>query len=348
MKRCIVVGMLIVQATQAAAQSSVRLYGILDAGIDYTSAAAPSGGSLVRLTSGGANTSRWGLRGREDLGGGLSAVFQLEGNLLLDAGAADGPLFKRQANVGLEGGFGRVVLGRSFTTVHDLVTAFDPLALAQFYSWAVSASAVHPNKYGYTTSFDNMVKYLGSYGPLQVGLNYGFGEQPGSARDGARGAMSLCWCGAQWSLMGSWEQVNGNVVAASGRRDVSTVAHAGAMFQQGAYKWTVVARSYKLASGTPLTADVEAVTSWAGLNYTVSGTTLTAAAYHVTVRHVAAGADPSMLVLGWRRALSPQTDLYSMVAYSKARNGQAAGVLRDLPGYANSQRGLVAGMQYRF
>ncbi|OFA03655.1 porin [Duganella sp. HH101] len=348
MKRCIVVGMLIVQAGHAAAQSSVRLYGILDAGIDYTSAAAPSGGSLVRLTSGGSNTSRWGLRGREDLGGGLSAVFQLEGTLLLDAGAADGPLFKRQANVGLEGGFGRVVVGRSFTTVHDLVTVFDPLALAQFYSWTVSASAVSPNKYGYTTSFDNMVKYLGRFEALQVGLNYGFGEQPGSAHDSARGAMSLCWCGAQWSLMATWEQVNGNVAAASGRRDVSTVAHAGAIYQQGAYKWMVVARSYKLASGAPSTADVEALTSWAGLNYTVSNTTLTAALYHVDVRRVAAASDPTMLVLGWRLALSPQTDLYSMAAYSKARNGQLAGVLRDLPGYANSQRGLVAGIQYRF
>ena len=348
MKRCVVVGMLIVQVTQAAAQSSVRLYGILDAGIDYTSAATPSGGSLVRLTSGGANTSRWGLRGREDLGGGLSAVFQLEGNLLLDAGAADGPLFKRQSNMGLEGGFGRVVVGRSFTTVHDLVTVFDPLALAQFYSWAVSASAVSPNKYGYTTSFDNMVKYLGTFGPLQVGLNYGFGEQPASARDSAKGAMSLCWCGGEWSVMGTWEQVNGNVVPASGRRDVSTVAHAGAIYQQGAYKWMAVARRYKLVSGTPLTAEVEALTSWAGLDYTVAATTLTAAVYHVDVRRVAAGADPTMLVLGYRLALSPQTDLYSMVGYSKARNGQLAGVLRDLPGYANSQRGLVAGMQYRF
>jgi predicted porin len=62
----------------------------------------PTGGSMTRVISGGMNTSRWGLRG-EDLGGGLKAVFNLEGGILMDTGAQDGALFKRQANVGLEG-----------------------------------------------------------------------------------------------------------------------------------------------------------------------------------------------------------------------------------------------------
>jgi predicted porin len=58
---------------------------------------------MTRVISGGMNTSRWGLRGSEDLGGGLKAVFNLEGGILMDTGAQDGALFKRQANVGLEG-----------------------------------------------------------------------------------------------------------------------------------------------------------------------------------------------------------------------------------------------------
>jgi predicted porin len=48
----------------------VTLYGLVDSGIEYVSHAGPTGSSVVKMTSGGKNTSRWGLRGTEDLGGG--------------------------------------------------------------------------------------------------------------------------------------------------------------------------------------------------------------------------------------------------------------------------------------
>ena len=139
-------------AGSAHAQSNVTLYGRLDAGISNTSNAGPNKSSVTQVSSGGMNTSRWGILGSEDLCGGLKAVFNLEGGILVDTGAADGALFKRQANVGLEGAFGRVVLGRSFTTVYDFVLPFDPMAYAPFYSWATSANATGPSKYGMTTA----------------------------------------------------------------------------------------------------------------------------------------------------------------------------------------------------
>ncbi len=92
-------------AGSAHAQSNVTLYGRLDAGISNTSNAGPNKSSMTQVSSGGMNTSRWGILGSEDLGGGLKAVFNLEGGILVDTGAADGALFKRQANVGLEGAF---------------------------------------------------------------------------------------------------------------------------------------------------------------------------------------------------------------------------------------------------
>lgn len=70
-----------IAAPAAHAQSSVTMYGIMDAGIEYTNHAAPEGGSAVKLKSGNKNTSRWGLRGVEDLGGGLKAVFRLESGM---------------------------------------------------------------------------------------------------------------------------------------------------------------------------------------------------------------------------------------------------------------------------
>ncbi len=92
-------------ATSAHAQSSVTLYGIIDAGISYANNAARTGGndSLVKYDDGVAQGSRWGLKGAEDLGGGLKAIFTLEngfnsGNGTLGQGGA---MFGRQAFVGL-------------------------------------------------------------------------------------------------------------------------------------------------------------------------------------------------------------------------------------------------------
>jgi predicted porin len=52
-----------------------------------------------------------------------------------------------------------VVIGRSFTTVYDTVIAFDPMGFAPFYSWATSGPATGPSKYGFTTQYDNIIKY---------------------------------------------------------------------------------------------------------------------------------------------------------------------------------------------
>src|SRR5690349_2136122 len=67
-------------ASTAHAQSSVTLYGLIDAGLQYTNnvVKGASHGSLFQATSGEINGSRFGLRGSEDLGGGLHAIFVLE------------------------------------------------------------------------------------------------------------------------------------------------------------------------------------------------------------------------------------------------------------------------------
>jgi len=104
----------------AHAQSSVTLYGLLDVGIQYTNNAGT--GSLIRQTSGNINGSRFGLRGNEDLGGGLAAIFVLEGGVTLNNGksAQDGRLFGRQAYVGLASKeYGTVSLGRQYDAFTD-------------------------------------------------------------------------------------------------------------------------------------------------------------------------------------------------------------------------------------
>ncbi|APR38736.1 porin [Paraburkholderia sp. SOS3] len=105
----------------AHAQSSVTLYGLLDAGLQYTNNVG-KGGSLFRQTTGNVNGSRFGLRGKEDLGGGLGAIFVLEGGFNINNGksAQDGRLFGRQAFVGLNSTkYGTVTLGRQYDALTD-------------------------------------------------------------------------------------------------------------------------------------------------------------------------------------------------------------------------------------
>ena len=95
-------------AGAAYAQSSVTLYGVVDTNIEYATnlpgATPGSSGNRVSMQSGGLSGSRWGLRGVEDLGGGLSALFVLESGFASDTGQSQqgSRLFGRQAYVGLK------------------------------------------------------------------------------------------------------------------------------------------------------------------------------------------------------------------------------------------------------
>jgi len=338
-------------SSAAQAQSNVQVYGLLDAGVENVSHAAATGGGVTRVVSGGMNTSRWGFRGSEDLGGGLKAVFQLEGGILLDTGNMDTALFRRQANVGLEGQWGRLVIGRSFTTVYDAVLPFDPMGFAPSYSWATSGPATGPSKYGFTTGFDNLVKYSGGTGNLKYGATVGLGEQTTGAADSRKVAANVAYNANGLGLLATWERINGNVVAATGNRDENTVWHLGASYETGDWKLFGVVRDYKLVAGKAATADVKATTVWGGVAYKLQpNVTLTGAIYRIDVKNVAAGkdADPIMYVARYRYALSKRTDVYVAAAYAKAKNGQLTGLSRDDAGFGNNQRGVITGIQHRF
>ena len=336
---------------QAQAQSNVQVYGLIDAGVESLNHANANQNSVVKVVSGGKNTSRWGLRGTEDLGGGLKAVFGLEGGILLDTGNSDGALFKRQAFAGLEGSFGRVVIGRSFTTTYDFVILFDPLGYAPNYSWATSANATGPSKYGMTTAFDNLVKYAGSTGDFKYGATIGLGEQAGSSADSRKYAVAGSWTQGGLGVMAAYEQVNGNTLPVTFNRDETTAFHVAADYKTGDLRFTAGMRGYKLVAGKAATADVRADTYWGGVSYLVQpAVTLTGAVYHVNVKNVAAGqdADPTLYVARVLYALSKRTDLYTTLGYAKAKNGKLVSLSRDDAGFASSQSGITVGIQHRF
>lgn len=101
-------------STTVQAQSSVTLFGVMDAAVRQVKNG--SAGSQAQLASGSNTTSRWGLRGVEDLGGGMQAGFHLESQLNVDNGTVDATrFFGRRATVSLSGGFGELRLGRDYT-----------------------------------------------------------------------------------------------------------------------------------------------------------------------------------------------------------------------------------------
>jgi len=116
MKKSLVALAALAAVGAASAQSSVTLYGVVDVNVAYNNTNAAS---LTSMGSGGLNGSRWGMRGTEDLGGGLSGIFRLESGFNTDNGTMGqgGRLFGRHATVGLQGGFGSVRLGRTLTPI---------------------------------------------------------------------------------------------------------------------------------------------------------------------------------------------------------------------------------------
>jgi predicted porin len=123
MKKLFITLAVLAASGAAMAQSSVTLYGIADAWVGSSEVKVGGVGTRQNVVdTSGVNGSRWGLRGAEDLGGGMKAIFTLESGINLDTGASGqgGLLFGRQAFVGLQSGFGTVSLGRQYGGYGDM------------------------------------------------------------------------------------------------------------------------------------------------------------------------------------------------------------------------------------
>ncbi|WP_347558093.1 porin [Robbsia sp. KACC 23696] len=161
----------------AHAQSNVTLYGIIDAGITYVS--NQSGNHQFKFEDGANFGNRWGLKGSEDLGGGLRAIFDLQNGFALGTGALrqNGAEFGREAFVGLSSDkYGTLTFGNQYDFIFDTITPFNVNGYASVYS-------------GHMGNFDrisgvqvpNSVKYMSkSYSGLTFGAMYGFGNTAGN------------------------------------------------------------------------------------------------------------------------------------------------------------------------
>lgn len=177
LRQAMLIGVTIGAAGSAQAQGSVTLYGLIDTGINFVNdaqsanAVAPNGrtgGKQVQVTSGVLRSNRWGIMGKENLGGGYTTIFTLEDGFDVDSGKflQGGDLFGRQAFVGIVAPWGKVTLGRQY----DLFTEY----LGPFQGSAyTSGFGDHPDDIdNLADSFraNNSIKYTS---PVFAGFSFG-------------------------------------------------------------------------------------------------------------------------------------------------------------------------------
>lgn len=188
----------------AFAQSSLTVFGVIDATVQH---ASQGGASVNRLNgSGGNQISRLGFRGVEDLGGGLSAGFVLDMGLNVDTGtggvtsannqtaaASSGLAFNRRSTVSLSSTrWGEMRLGRDFTPTYWNLTLFDPFGTAGAGSAAniIQGSLSKVSTVQTALRASNSVGYFlpsmsGFYGQLMYAMGEnGSGAPNGTSKDG--------------------------------------------------------------------------------------------------------------------------------------------------------------------
>ncbi|MBN3786537.1 porin [Burkholderia sp. Ac-20353] len=177
--KAIAAGLVGLASTLAYAQNSVTLYGAIDDGFNYTSNVG--GKQSYQMQSGYAQGSRWGLKGKEDLGGGLNAIFTLESGFDLNTGRANqgGRLFGRQAYVGVRSdSFGTLTMGRQYDSVVDYLA---PLTANGWYSGYLFAHPYDNDNTDNSFRVSNSVKYASpNIAGVTFGGVYGFSNSAGA------------------------------------------------------------------------------------------------------------------------------------------------------------------------
>lgn len=167
----------------AQAQSSVTLYGLVDVWAGRVKSGAPGAEtSTTQLTSGGLASSRWGVQGSEDLGGGLKAIFKLEQGFDASNGTAQraGSAFDRQSWVGLEGGFGQVQIGNVWSAFDDIFYIGNSIFDSGAFSPAYQVLSVG----GYQDRPRNAVRYTTpNFGGFSATVSHALDEAAAASRD---------------------------------------------------------------------------------------------------------------------------------------------------------------------
>lgn len=328
--------------------SSVTLYGIADVAVRHASGLnqfTPVDGLVSSVTSGVNNTSVFGFRGSEDLGGGLSAVFNLENGINMDTGAqaVASKFWDRQAWVGLQNGWGSVKLGRQRNLLGDMVSPVDPLGM-RFASFNpnITVAALSQHRLGAdygsagSTSgsyrLDNAVKLSAKTGGFQAHAMASAGEGSSGRSLGVGGG----YTGGAWTLTAAYSQFD-----TLGDLELEGWL-VGAGYQLGSARLTL---TYGDQEGdTSATERTRQRTLGAGVSLPLGAKLELVTAYYRVERERTGLADDGFDrgVVFLEHALSKRTKLYTELDATRWRDGYQG------PDAKDDAYGLSAGIVHRF
>lgn len=298
----------------AYAQSSVTLYGIVDVAVQFQNHVASSNGasgSSFSLISGGAQTSRWGMRVNEDLGGGYQAFAVLEDGFDATKGTLNngGRLWGRTSVIGVKSPFGMLTLGRQVTLVYDFALTFDPVAPA-LYSTPVYDPA-------FAGRADNSSKYVGKTrllgGELSVSALYSFGYDAvtgigpvaGNYRIGKEESAFVTYRLKSAAFGFLFDQQNGNTLATQGFK--MQRYGAGAELDLDPVK---VFAGYRFLAQKQPTQNLYSSLYWLGLQYQITpALNVSSDLFYQEDRNTGQGNPASISILA-SYLLSKRTDIY--------------------------------------
>ncbi|MGF6723393.1 putative porin [Paraburkholderia sp. GAS41] len=382
-KKIIALAVTAAVALPAHAQSSITLYGVLDEGINYTSNAGDK--SAYQLQSGYAQGSRWGLKGSEDLGSGLKAIFDLENGFDVNSGALGqgGRMFGRQAFVGLTAAnYGTVTLGRQYDSVVDYLA--QSTANGSWGGYLLS----HPYDNDNTdNSFrvNNTVKYTSpDFSGLQFGGTYSFSNNTNFANN-RQYSLGGQYTNGGLLVTGAYLDANGPGLTADGAiatDDANFISEHLRIFG-GGINYTIGAATFGFAYtntnvGEPAASDTSVyvgtitppnggtLTALKFQNFEINGKYQFTPAFFVGVQYVYTAAtmdatsgneNPKYHTFGLMADynLSKRTDFYFQAAYQKVAGDKTDTVLDDayIPGAAgvsssSNQFAVRAAIRHKF
>jgi predicted porin len=360
-------------AGQAMAQSSVTLYGVLDVGIQYVHNVNGQA-NRISMASGNYLGDRWGLKGKEDLGGGTSVVFTLENGFSLNNGAIGqgGRMFGRQAFVGIANDkYGTVTVGRQYDPVVDLLDPFQGNWFQEYFSTPGDIDNTQNS-----SRFNNSIKYASpTFHGITGEVLYGVGGVAGSTGSGQSYSAALQYNpGAFGIAVGFFRIDNGNpTVSTRGTSSADTLfytsvnlpyatasnidsARIAAKYDFGAVQWGgyYSQTSYKsdgksTFSGNEVYRDLNTYLLWraspfvwvqAGYNF-LKASGNSSAHYH----QITAAID---------YFLSKRTDLYLSAGFTRASGHSGTGLAQAVIGPADIDAGgstqelVMAGIKHKF
>jgi predicted porin len=200
---------------RAIAQNSVTLYGAIDEGMQFTSNV--KGKSNIETTSGQDSGDRWGLKGVEDLGGGLKTLFQIENGFNLNTGNLNngGRIFGRQAFIGLQSdSFGTLTVGRQYDPLVDLL---GPLTANGNWAGSLLSHVYDNDNTDNSIRVSNSVKFVSNkYAGFTFEGMYAFSNAAGGFANNRLYGLAGQYVNGAVTVVGAYLQVNGNATANAG------------------------------------------------------------------------------------------------------------------------------------